>query len=192
MGRMSEDLRALLLAVLFLEIIAAFFIIPRLHSGGTAQNAGTAPVGSGGSDNLQRHINRAAGYSFSYPGNWIVTDHDQVSQATSPDHHAVVTFAPVPARGDTFSSSQQLTNVLSRSYAQFRLLDRNATYLNGHDAISVEGKAVSTHQVPIRLYAAALTGDGRRYGAIGFWSIPSQSKQVSQVRQTVRSFQTGA
>lgn len=190
-GFIYPSRKTFLLALLVAELVAAIFILPRLQSGSPTRNAKPAPP-SVKAETVQRHVNRAAGYSFGYPRGWRETDQGEISQIASPDRHAVVNFAPIPSGGDAFSSSSQLANVLSRSYDRFRLLDRTATYVNGSSAIAVEGKAITSRRVPIRLYAVAVTAGGGRYGAIGFWSPAAHKTQVERVRQIVQSFRAAA
>jgi hypothetical protein len=119
------------------------------------------PSGSQQDWRVARHVNRTAGYSFSYPQTWSLSDRGEVSTVSSPDGRYVVSFALGP-REDLPVTYESFVALLERTYRNVHLTHHRTADLSAGPSVLVAGRATNTAGGSVHFRALLLaSGSGR-------------------------------
>jgi hypothetical protein len=109
---------------------------------------------------LVRHVNAAAGYSFSYPDSWTLDENGEVTTASSPNGHYVVSFALGP-RGPLDQTYESFVALLERSYDDVGVTSRERVAATDGEALLIGGNAVNTSGARVVFRALLLAASSR-------------------------------
>jgi hypothetical protein len=110
---------------------------------------------------LVRHVNAAAGYSFSYPETWTLDESGEVTTVSSPDGRYVVSFALGP-RGPLEQTYDSFVALLERSYSDVGVTSRESLAATDGEALLIGGNAVNTSGARVVFRALLLAGTSER------------------------------
>jgi hypothetical protein len=138
-------------------------------------------------DEAAAHVNAAAGYAFSYPPAWNLTDDGTTSEVVSPDRTAVVSFG-LGAEGDLKEASDRFVGSLRETYPDLEITTTDESQVAGLPALSVIGLATNEADVRVRLEAITIAAD-RNYAIAVFLAADVTLEEVStEVEDIVASF----
>lgn len=113
------------------------------------------------------HANSRAGYSFSHPPRWRLTEKGSATRVISPGKQASISFG-LGGRGTLRTVATRLVGELEAVHRNVTLTGFQLTLLDDEPAIAFTGSAVSRKDVPLRFQAISVAGEDRNYSVTVF------------------------
>jgi hypothetical protein len=127
-------------------------------------SAGTGEETSGAGDQLPGfgvHINEDAGYLFSYPDTWTVTDSGETTRLLGPTGDVVMTFGVAPSRS-LQAASDQLVAEVADSFSDVELVTSEVERTpQGHRSLVVGGRGMDASGDADRFLVITIRGSDR-------------------------------
>jgi hypothetical protein len=171
-----------LLTILALEV-AAVPLVPYLRDryqqpGGVTPGPSTAPP---------VHSNEKAGFSFTYPKSWKVTDSGSLSSVTAPNRVATISLALIPKAGSQRSALANLVTTIRSTYPKVTVSKRAPDEVGGAPAVTAAGVAHTDADSRVGFKALALKVHQRFFGIAEFWT-PGAHRAHGRLADTADSF----
>jgi hypothetical protein len=137
------------------------------------------------------HVNAEAGYSFTYPLSWDLTEEETTSKVASPDMAAVVSFG-LGADGDLKSASNRFVSSLEDAYADLEVTTTLQTEIAGSPATTVTAEATNDVGIRILIQAITVAAPDRNYAISAFTAADVESELSGVIEAIVASFRPPA
>jgi hypothetical protein len=186
-----------LLAVPVIALIRANRDIPVPSPGTPAAPAASPEVGppeTGAEDQLPGfgvHVNEEAGYLFSYPDTWTVSNSGETTRLLAPDGDVVMTFGMAPSRALEAASDRLVAEVAS-SYSDVELVSGEVERTpQGQPSLVVGGRATDAAGDAVRFLVITIRGtDQTRAITVRFAAGSDPLDSLSVIREIITSFRT--
>jgi hypothetical protein len=133
------------------------------------------------------HVNDEAGYSFTYPPSWDLTDDGTASKVTSPDMAAIVSFG-LGAGGGMEEASDRFVSSLEDTYEDLEITGTVQSELAGAPATTVTAEATNDAGIRILIQAITVAAPDRNYAISTFTAAGVDSGLSEAVEEIVASF----
>jgi hypothetical protein len=135
------------------------------------------------------YTNVAAGYGFSYPSTWELSEVGSSARLESPRGDTVVSFDSVAADG-LDAASEGLIEAVPGSVASQELIGTTREQIGGAPSLLTSGTATDESGRPVRFLAIAVRGDVRNYAiTIVVPAGSDPSRVLWRVERVVASFE---
>ncbi len=188
-----------LLAVPVIALIRASRDTPVPSSGTPATSAAGPEVRageetSGTEDQLPGfgvHVNKEAGYLFSYPDTWTVSHSGETTRLLNPKGDIEMTFGMAPSRELEHASNRVVAEVAS-SYSEVELVTGEVERTpQGQPSLVVGGRATDAAGDAVRFLVITIRGtDQTRAITVRFSGGSDPLDSVPAIREIVASFRT--
>jgi hypothetical protein len=123
------------------------------------------------------HANSRAGYSFSYPPEWRLTEKGSAARIVSPGKEASISFG-LGGKGSLRRVASQLVGELQDVYRNVSLTGFQLTLIDDEPAVAFTGSAVSRKDIPLRFQAISVAGEERNYSVTVFVAAEADPTEV--------------
>jgi hypothetical protein len=137
------------------------------------------------------HVNQAAGYLFSYPDAWTVSDTGGTARLVPPTGDIVMTFGMAPARG-LEAASAELVEEVTRPYTDVELVSSEIERTpQGQPSLVVGGRGTDVTGEAVRFLVITIHGsDDTRAITVRFDPGSDPLESLPVIREIVASFRT--
>lgn len=137
------------------------------------------------------HVDEQAGYLFSYPDAWRLSDSGDTARLLSPTGDVVMTFGLAPARRLERAADQVVAKV-ARSYSDVELVTGEVERTTqGQPSLVVGGRATDASGADVRFLVIAIRGaDQTRSITVRFAAGSDPLGALPVIREIVASFRT--
>jgi hypothetical protein len=134
------------------------------------------------------HVNDQAGYLFSYPDGWALSESGETSLLVSPDGDVVMSFGVAPS-GSLRQAADQVVQDLTTRYADVELVAGQVERTQqGHPSLVVGGRATDAGS-PVRFLVITIRGSDRnRAITIHFAGETDPLTALPDIQEIVGSF----
>jgi hypothetical protein len=134
------------------------------------------------------HENKAAGYSFRYPGHWELETQRRISILTSPNRRIVISFGLGP-KGRVSDAYDEFVALVDETYTDVDIEMVDATHVADNVAVLARGAATTTAGIRVRFLVTVIERreNQRAIGALAATNVGS-AKFPRAVREVLASF----
>jgi hypothetical protein len=202
---------AALRTAIFVTVLCALLAVPVIavirasrdaripSSGHPATPAASPEVRTGGETSaaddqlpgLRVHVNKEAGYLFSYPDTWTVSHSGETTRLLGPKDEIVMTFGMAPSRALEPASDRVVAEVAS-SYSDVELVTGEVGRTpQGQRSLVVGGRATDAAGDAVRFLVITIRGtDQTRAITVRFDAESDPLDSLSVIREIIASFRT--
>ncbi|MGH2787292.1 MAG: hypothetical protein ACRDJV_05200 [Actinomycetota bacterium] len=131
-------------------------------------------------------VNSQAGYRLRYPQDWQVEEAGTVTEISSPDGKAVVTFGLAPA-GSLYSASRATVAAIQDQHADAVVTRLRSMQVGRRSARSVEGKATNADGVRLMYRSVTVAGKSDTF-AILAWEAADADRMRTEIDDIIATF----
>jgi hypothetical protein len=137
------------------------------------------------------HVNEQAGYLFSYPDTWTISQSGETTRLLNPKGDIVMMFGMAPSGALEPTSDRVVTEVAS-SYSDVELVTRDVERTpQGQRSLVVGGRAIDAAGNPLRFLVITIQGtDQNRAITVRFAAGSDPLDSLPLIREIVASFRT--